>query len=280
MRRSKIWLGWLAASLGLGFVGAQASEQPGPPANAQPRLRVPVNGWVVDYGDVRCSLVHRVAGDQSPLIILSSYLGRDEPEFILMRDGRELLPNLPRRLQVVLLPGGQVADARLETGRVQGGTITLVRDLGEGFFDRFAAANRVRLQAGGRVLIDMPMVHAQAAVAAVKSCNDDLLRSWGADPARAATLQRRPQQTGGSINNADYPYSALASRQSGNVVVRLTIGVDGRVSNCTPVVSSHVPILDTRTCALFVERFIYDPALDASSTPVAWPIIRTVSWRA
>lgn len=245
------------------------------PAAAQ-RMAVQANRWNLDYGDIRCSLSRRLSGPQSPILILSSYLGRDEPEIILMRDGSEDLPELPNAVDVVLLPGNHVARGVPQARRVQGGRIVSIRELGEGFVDRFAEAESVRMQAGGRPLIDLPLPQVASAVAALKACNEDLLRSWGVDT--SIPVSRRPRHRSGSITNADYPSAAVSGGQSGAVVARFLVSADGRVQNCAIAVSSTHPALDLRTCQLITHRFRFRPAEDDQGRPVTGHYVQTVRW--
>ena len=245
------------------------------PAAAQ-RLSVEAGKWNVDYGNIRCSLARRFGGPQSPVLILTSYLGRDEPEFILMRDGSEALPPLPQRVDVVLSPGGEVARGVVRTRRVQAGQVASVQELGEGFIDRFAQAQQVRLQSGGRVISDVQIPGAGAAVAALKACNDDLLRSWGIDP--DVELTQRPRLVRGEITHSDYPSALVSAGTQGTVVTRFMVGPTGQVTSCSPVVSSGHQELDAVTCALISERYRYNPALDRDGRPTATMLIQTVRW--
>ena len=245
------------------------------PAAAQ-RSNVQPNRWNLDYGDIRCSLSRRIGGPQSPILILSSYLGRDEPEIILMRDGTEELPDLPGAVEVVLTPANHVARGEIARRQVQGGRIVTVRELGEGFIDRFAEAGSIRFQARGRPLIDMAFPGAAAAVTALKACNEDLLRSWGVDT--TIPLSRRPRIRSGSIRNDDYPSGSINRGERGTVVARFIVQPDGRVETCSAAVSSTHPTLDQHTCAIIVERFRFHPAEDEQGRPVPGLFVQTVRW--
>jgi len=250
----------------------------GAPASAQPRIAVAAGKWNVDYGNIRCSLARRTGGPQSPILALASNLGSDEPELVLIRDGDEPLPDLGDRVRVVLEPSAHSVEVKLERRRVQGGRIMTIPRLGEGFIDRFAASEAIRLEHRGKVLVDLRLPGAAKAVAAYRSCNDDLLKSWGADPALEASLTRRARQRSGSISDADYPPSAISAGQSGKVVARFRVLANGRPADCHTVVPSGHTILDRTTCALLMERFRFEPALDGAGKPVPSIVIRTVTW--
>jgi TonB family protein len=264
--------------VGAGFAAAAAVLlSAGSPISAQPRLPVKAGERNVDYGNVRCSLGRRLGGPNSPVLILSSYLGRDEPEFILMRDGQEPLPELPRRVQVVLGPSNAVAEGVMRKRQVQGGTILTITQLGEGFIERFAASAEVQLKAGGRPVVQLAIPGAGRAVAALRACNDDLLRSWGIDP--AAPLKRPAKQISGSISSEDYPNESSFNGQTGTVVTRFTVTPEGRVINCGVVVTSGHRRLDGHTCGLISQRFRYQPAIGNDDRPVSSIVVATVTWR-
>jgi TonB family protein len=246
------------------------------PASAQPRLPVKAGEWNVDYGNVRCSLGRRLGGANSPVLILSSYLGRDEPEFIILRDGNEPLPELPARVQVVLVPSNALAEGVMRKRQLQGGTILTITGLGEGFIDRFASSAAVRLQAGRRQVVQLAIPGAARAVAALRACNDDLLRSWGVDP--AAPVNRPAKQISGSISWEDYPNESASNDETGTVVTRFTVTPEGGVINCGVVVTSGHRRLDGHTCGLISQRFRYQPALGKDDRPVATIVVRTVTW--
>ncbi|MFM6933079.1 MAG: energy transducer TonB [Novosphingobium sp.] len=79
---------------------------------------------------------------------------------------------------------------------------------------------------------------------------------------------------------ADYPSAALREEITGVTRFRLTVGIDGRVSQCEVTQSSGSAILDATTCSLVVRRARFNPATDAAgnlaigtySTAVRWVI--------
>lgn len=113
------------------------------------------------------------------------------------------------------------------------------------------------------------------AVAALKSCNDDLLREWKIDPAESDLVAEAPHANPGSwISNDDYP--AAAQGAQGKVTAVFKIGVDGLISDCRVLISSGTAILDTVACKLIVERGHYTPATGKDGKPMA--VHRTLSF--
>ena len=67
---------------------------------------------------------------------------------------------------------------------------------------------------------------------------------------------------------------------SGTVHLRFTVGVKGRVTDCTVTRSSGLPDLDTMTCRLIVKRLRYRPTLDRNGRPVPDTVTGTQTWTA
>ncbi|WP_213980223.1 energy transducer TonB, partial [Sphingomonas sp. dw_22] len=72
---------------------------------------------------------------------------------------------------------------------------------------------------------------------------------------------------GGRIRDSDYPRPALRAGASGTVYLRFTVGVKGRVTDCTVTRSSGNADLDETTCRLIRQRFRYKPSRDANGRP-------------
>lgn len=82
----------------------------------------------------------------------------------------------------------------------------------------------------------------------------------------------------GDISRRDFPRDAYRAGASGTTFVRLLIGTDGRVSQCTIDESSGHAALDALTCDLMRKRFLYEPARDAQGRPVPETVYRAQVW--
>jgi protein TonB len=96
----------------------------------------------------------------------------------------------------------------------------------------------------------------------------------GGPLATSATLR-----SGAFHNERDYPGAARRAEEQGTVRVSYTIGLDGRVTNCTVTASSGSRSLDTTTCRILERRFRYSPARDSSGNPVSQTKSQSVSWQ-
>lgn len=94
-------------------------------------------------------------------------------------------------------------------------------------------------------------------------------------------IATRPVHVSGGINNArDYPVppGGRDARIGTEVIVKVTVGVDGRASNCSVFKPSPDPEADRITCRLVVERLRFRPASDEAGNPVAAPFYWRQRW--
>lgn len=77
------------------------------------------------------------------------------------------------------------------------------------------------------------------------------------------------QKTAGDINSArDYPKKTRKLRLGKSVTILLTVGTDGRVSNCRVTTPSPDSEADAITCQLAQERFRFKPATNGRGEAV------------
>ena len=92
--------------------------------------------------------------------------------------------------------------------------------------------------------------------------------SGGRGDGTGGGLARHAQKVAGELKTRDFPKSGAGERDGRFIVVRYTVGTDGRVRNCRVVQSSGSAQADAITCRLIEKRFRYRPAEDAAGKPV------------
>lgn len=92
---------------------------------------------------------------------------------------------------------------------------------------------------------------------------------------QAAGLKGDPGRYFGADN---YPPAAIRAEAQGRVVARLTIGTDGRVTDCTVTSSSGNDDLDSTTCRIARSRVRYTPAKDTDGNPISSTTSLPVRW--
>lgn len=76
-------------------------------------------------------------------------------------------------------------------------------------------------------------------------------------PPKQATPRGNPA---GWVTNDDYPTRAMREERQGTTGFRLTVGTDGRPTDCTVTSSSGSPDLDSTACSLLMRRAKFNPA--------------------
>jgi protein TonB len=75
-----------------------------------------------------------------------------------------------------------------------------------------------------------------------------------------------------------YPPAAIRAGAQGRVVAKLTVGTDGRVSNCVVETSSGNNDLDETTCRIARSRVRFTPAQDQNGSPIVSSYTLPVRW--
>jgi protein TonB len=98
---------------------------------------------------------------------------------------------------------------------------------------------------------------------------------------RGGVAVSKPVHISGSIDNArDFPVppGGREARRGTEVIVRVTVGTDGRARGCTIYRPSPDPEADRITCQLVESRLGFRPAMDGEGNPVAAPFYWRQRW--
>lgn len=98
---------------------------------------------------------------------------------------------------------------------------------------------------------------------------------------RGGVAATKPMHISGSIDNArDYPAppGGRGARQGTEVIVRVTVGTDGRARGCTVYRPSPDAEADRITCQLVESRLGFRPAMDGEGNLVAAPFYWRQRW--
>jgi TonB family protein len=155
-------------------------------------------------------------------------------------------------------------------------------NIDRGLIDQYAKAGAITIEGKNKPIAHMRLPNAAKAVQALAACERGALERWKVDTAALATLQRRAtskKSMSAYMSDHDYPAEALSKREQGTTVVRLTVDADGKVPECGVVSSSGSRTLDLQTCAIFIRRVQYDPAISAEGRPVRSVVFTRLTWR-
>lgn len=98
---------------------------------------------------------------------------------------------------------------------------------------------------------------------------------------RGGVAVTKPIHVSGAIENArDYPVppGGRTARRGTEVIVRVTVGVDGRARNCSIYRASPDAEADRITCQLVESRLGFEPARDANGNSVPAPFYWRQRW--
>lgn len=98
-------------------------------------------------------------------------------------------------------------------------------------------------------------------------------------PPRIVPPQRARANLNSYFSADDYPAAALRGNDQGTTGFSLTIGPNGRVTECSVTSSSGSSALDQATCRILRSRARYTPARDSSGNPTSGRDSGRVTWR-
>lgn len=242
----------------------------------------PAGRWVIDYADNACNVARSFGtGDQQVVLALTLMPGRDHNQITLNRpyDGKERI----RKSDLVIItgPGSPPITTSAISGSVKAGNRLLHATISAEELSRIENAKSLILMHRGEI-IHLATNGMKVPLTAALTCEDDLIRSWGGDPAafrNIAVRARAAENPGRWVTNDDYPSESVAMREGGTVGVRLDIGADGKLLDCTVISSSTFARLDQQTCALIRKRVRYAPARMADGTPVVSTSFLRFRWQ-
>lgn len=243
-------------------------------AQAAPVALSPSGKWQVDHNEASCFVARefgvghaKVALAFRLIPILKSY------EVILIGDASSSW----RQGDLILTstPSGAPIKRAATLSKTSDGKPVLTASLDENELAAIAREPQLTLVPPSSVALSANAV--DKAFAAAKTCQDELVRSWGIDPANAS-LMPSPLHPQNWVTDDDYPTSALRTRTQGRVAFRLTVGVDGKVASCGILKSSGTQALDDAVCKNMKVRGRFIPAKAADGTPVASVFASRFTW--
>ena len=268
------------ASIGLAFATAVVAAPITPSSGV--RAQTAPERWISQWDEGVCRLVRTRGEPPAPYLMFEVIPGAQGVELWLVNPELDLPRNRGfNNVSLQLEPDGSVHDVYVHGYDYRGDRYFVVYLPPTLSLETLASAATIQLARSRRQLLAMPLPPVQRALPVLRDWTNDLLRSWGFDPAMYNALQRPPRSVGNIaswVSDGGYPYAALRENHSGRAVVRVTIGTDGRARDCAPIISSGDRALDRRTCDIS-RRGRFEPALDSAGQPTEAPLIYSITWR-
>jgi TonB family protein len=255
-----------------------------PAIAAESVVLAPSTPWKVDYAKQECRLL-RTFGTGDDAVTMRLARGSGVQSFDMVIAGARV-PRLGDEVKVTmkLEPQDTLAEFDGYSMGVPNRTEKFIRwyDGSPEILAGITNDQQVRLLADKKLDVVMHWSDGKAALEALQTCHDDLLRGWGAniDEIRALKVQPKPVGSPGRwATNADYPSREMHREIQGTVTFQLKLGTDGAVENCVILLSSDSAALDEQSCKLMRQRAKFAPARDADGKPVTSFYVNRIRWQ-
>lgn len=270
-----------------------------PPVMAKSVTKLsPVTPWNVDWSDTTCTLRRGFGDPQLPDIVTIERFGPTDKFQLTLGSKAFASYQQGQRIWLHYKPGERTPAFGAMPGKSKSGKPLLLftstsldpaytqneerEDFEEGPLvvtpEREAEIKQIAAEFGSRMVVFETGSLAKA-FAGLRTCTDNLVKTWGLDPAQQSRLSRRatPQSSPGRwIVGSDYPAAMLARGKQAVVNFRLTIDDGGKPTACEIQRSYNDKAFDDLTCQAIMRRGRFDPALDEQGKPIASYYLNTV----
>lgn len=256
----------------LALVAVATSAKPVPTA-------VPTGKWVVDFDDNYCLASRNFTADGKEV----AFGLQPRPT----TKGARAFIQTPRRLkswdwekaEITIGSETTKVDRLLAEPVVKPGYARYIHHLDEERLVKLEQAQGVTID-GENVELHFPLTGLASVRKVLDDCMAGLLESWGFSRETQATLVSfpKPRHLTSFFSADDYPARAVSSGAIGYVDVLLTVGTDGKVSECRVIRSSGHKELDDATCLKLRQRASFEPARDREGKAVASPYVTSIQW--
>jgi hypothetical protein len=275
---------------------ALAIPAPAAVAAPAPLILKPTSAWQVDYAFERCRLARQFGeGKQTVFLIMDRFAPTDsfrltisgQPVKTFVEKGDadiQFGPN-EQKQQLAFLKGNLGEDPALvftSSARIAPPSATealkmknaedeeaiVLRPISD---DRQNAVRHLRVGKPLRKPVMLETGSMRRPLAALDTCIDNLLISWGVDVEKHKTLSKqvKPLQSPDKwIVSSDYPKNMLSAGQPALVNFRLSIGPDGLPTACHIQATTRPKEFDNAVCKSVMRRARFSPALDATGQPL------------
>jgi outer membrane biosynthesis protein TonB len=245
---------------------------------------IPASQWKVDYAERECRLT-RTFGEKESAILFRLARGTSFTNYDIMLAGLAI-PKQSKSVDIKVTIEPQNTQQSFEG---QNRDIPNRKERVLRWFDGETGPilsgpkdQDMLVTSDSKFAVRLKMENFPAAIAAMQTCHDDLLKGWGIDGAAIRALKSLPEPKVSPsewANTGDYPSDLLRSETGGDVSFKLDINAYGVPTDCVVIVTSKVEQLDKLTCKLMMQRAKFNPASGADGTPAPSHYINRVRWQ-
>jgi len=261
------------------FSDAQAQTQP----VAVEALR-PTSQWKVEYAERECRLTRNFATDQD-LILFRLARGTSFTNYDIMLAGVSI-PKQSKRvdIDITISPQNSTQSFDGENRDIPNRKERILRWYDGDLVPILAGPKNQELfvTSDKNYHVKLKMDDFPAALKAMETCHDDLLKGWGIDGPQMRALAAMPEpkaSPGTWASTKDYPSDLIRTEVGGEVSFKLDVSAEGLPTSCLVIVSSKIEQLDKVTCKIMMQRAKFKPARTAEGSPAASHYINRVRWQ-
>ena len=239
----------------------------------------PTGKWGIDYAEDMCVLSRSYGeGTNRIAVALRPYPMGTETEVVLITPGSGYSVSTGRA-ELTLLPTARTVQGTYVRYPVPKRSGRLARlTLGQDALKGIETSDAVVIRLGPKETYTLAIPGITAGMGALETCQADLLKTWGLDPAERAQVVTAPTGNPGALFGADsYPAEALQAGEQGRAIAIAVIDPKGAVATCTIAATSGSLILDGATCRA-LKRGRFSPGLDKDGKPITAHLIVPVRW--
>lgn len=253
----------------------------------------PTTKWVLDYDRTSCKLARRFSSGDD--VISAQFIAYNVgPGFELRLLGKPL--QMSRSREIGLAFGSEFPARRVatEVGQIGEDKLPLLfmgvhrlLPVSQGVVAEMSPEQEALVETvtvtmpGGKAYLLKTGSMAEP-MEAMRTCLDDLVRSWGLEPAslkRIVTPAEPIGSPGKWIRSSDYPSSQLNDGTSSNVSFMLIVGENGKVEDCYVQSVTDDSVFGDIVCEKVRERARFQPAKDNAGRSVRSLYRNSVRWR-
>ena len=242
------------------------------------------SNWIVDYSEDACHLAADFGTGEERVIMRMSRYDLGDWFSLNLYGSRFRSKDVRKKVKVDFGLGAQPVETHAMSGRVGDmDAIFLSAVRLDGWKstspgqvapkttpEQEASVNGVSVEVAEKKPFRLQFGSLGKPMAQLRSCQADLVRSWGYDPAVQAALSRPAKRIDAEtalVHGRDYPDEAARRGANGIVRVRLDLDETGNVEGCHVVDRTKPDMFADITCRAVTKRAKFEPALDTQGKP-------------
>ena len=264
----------------------------------EPELLMPLGPWQLDMGEHRCRLARLFGSDEDKTIFMLDQWGPSSSAQWAVAGPQVRDIKKTGRATFEFGPGGDGEEFRYtgatldNYGAVIGGktTVAAAPDVVEGTEERdwitdpreipaldaeaADSIDRLAIDQRGSASFALRLGSLQKPIRALNLCIENLVESWGFDVEEQRAVAIPPKITNLDVvaNRImrEYPAEALRKGAQADFHLRVNVGDDGRIEDCTLLNQTLAKDFDMKRhpCTVFQSHAKIEPALTISGNPV------------